>query len=88
MSEKIASARPARHCGQNAVCTHFGNEFFASFHTTDSKSRLIPLTPKHKRAVENVRDQIWKFYERLKAYRAAPSETQRVRLADEFDRLT
>jgi len=194
----------ARHCGQNAVCTHFGNELFASFHTTDSKSRLnflqllcqpderyslndemllslellgapkvlqqriaalgeaaylgrqsfakqldrwkitseahrtlvceaalygtllterwydnlglisddapqfklgcfvhglcwlhaerkvsrlIPLTPKHKQAVENVRDQIWKFYERLKAYRAAPRETQRVILADEFDRL-
>jgi len=194
----------ARHCGQNAVCTHFGNEFFASFHTTDSKSRLnflqllcqpeeryslneemllslellgapqvlldriatlkeatylgrekfakqlnrwkivkqshrtlvceaalygtllterwydnlglvsddapqfklgcfvhglcwvhaerkvsrlIPLTPKHKLAVENVRDQIWKFYERLKTYRAAPSEKQRTRLADEFDRL-
>jgi hypothetical protein len=27
----------ARHCGQNAVCTHIGNELFASFHTTDSK---------------------------------------------------
>lgn len=194
----------ARHCGQNAVCTHFGNAFFASFHTTDSKSRLnflqllcqpeeryslneemllslellgapqvlldriaalgeaaylgreafakqldcwkitseshrtlvceaalygtllaerwydnlglvsddapqfklgcfvhglcwvhaerkvsrlIPLTPKHKQAVEKVRDQIWKFYERLKAYRAAPGEKQRVRLAAQFDRL-
>jgi hypothetical protein len=30
----------ARHCGKNAVCTHIGNELFASFHTTDSKSRL------------------------------------------------
>ena len=30
----------ARHRGQHAVCTHFGNELFASFHTTDSKSRL------------------------------------------------
>jgi hypothetical protein len=194
----------ARHCGQNAVCTHIGNEFFASFHTTDSKSRLnflrllcqpeerysvneemlmslelleapqvlqnrmatlgeaaylgreaftrqlnrwkitsqahrtlvceaalygtllterwydnlglvsddapqfkllgfmhglcwvhaerkvsrlIPLTPKQKQAVENVRDQIWKYYERLKAYRAAPDETQRARLAAQFDRL-
>jgi len=194
----------ARHCGQNAVCTHFGNELFASFHTTDSKSRLnflrllcqpeeryslneemlmclemsgapqvlvdrmaaleeaayvgreafeqqldrwkittvahrtrvceaalygtlltehwydnlglvsddapqfkllgfvhglcwvhaerkvsrlIPLTPQHQQAVENVRDQIWKFYERLQVYRAAPSETQRAQLADEFDRL-
>jgi hypothetical protein len=194
----------ARHRGQNAVCTHFGNELFASFHTTDSKSRLnflqllcqpeeryslndemrvslelmgapqvllkqiaalgeaaylgreafakqldrwkitsekhrtlvceaalygtlltehwydnlglvsddapqfkllgfvhglcwvhaerkvsrlIPLTPKHKQAVENVRDQIWKFYERLKVYRAAPDETERAQLAAEFDRL-
>jgi hypothetical protein len=194
----------ARHCGQNAVCTHIGNEFFASFHTTDSKSRLnflrllcqpaecyalneemlmslellgapqvlqdriaaldeatyagreafdkqldawgiesethrtwvceaalygtlltekwyenlglvsddapqfkllgfvhglcwvhaerkvsrlIPLTPKHQQAVEKVRGQIWKFYERLQAYRAAPRESQRLRLAAQFDRL-
>jgi hypothetical protein len=30
----------ARHRGQPAVCTHIGNELFASFTTTDSKSRL------------------------------------------------
>lgn len=30
----------ARHCGKSAVCTHIGNEWFASFTTTDSKSRL------------------------------------------------
>jgi hypothetical protein len=30
----------ARHCGKPAVCTHIGNELFASFTTTDSKSRL------------------------------------------------
>jgi hypothetical protein len=30
----------ARHRGQNAVCTHLGNAWFASFQTTDSKSRL------------------------------------------------
>lgn len=30
----------ARHQGQPAVCTHIGNELFASFTTTDSKSRL------------------------------------------------
>jgi hypothetical protein len=194
----------ARHCGQNAVCTHIGNEFFASFHTTDSKSRLnflrllcqpeeryslneemllslewlgapqkiqnrmaakkeatyvgreaflkqltrwgikqeshctvvceaalygtllteswydnlglvsddapqfklfgfvhglcwvhaerkvsrlLPLTPQHQQAVEKVRDQIWKYYERLKAYRAAPNEPRRTRLTAEFDRL-
>lgn len=35
----------ARHRGQNAVCTHLGNALFASFHTTDSKSRLNFLRP-------------------------------------------
>ena len=30
----------ARHKGKAAVCTHIGNELFASFSTTDSKSRL------------------------------------------------
>lgn len=30
----------ARHRGQPAVCTHIGNQWFASFTTTDSKSRL------------------------------------------------
>jgi hypothetical protein len=194
----------ARHCGKNAVCTHIGNELFASFHTTGSKSRLnflqllcqpeerytlneemltclemlgaprklqrrmaklreatfvgreafskqlsrwriknekhrtlvceaalygtlltekwyddlalvsddapqfklfgfvhglcwvhaerkvsrlIPLTPQHKQAVERVRDEIWKFYQRLKDYQAAPSEAESQRLAAEFDRL-
>ena len=56
-------------------------------HAERKVSRLIPLTPKQKQAVEKVRDQIWKFYERLKAYRAEPSETQRTRLAAQFDRL-
>jgi hypothetical protein len=30
----------ARHQGQNGVCTHIGNEWFAWFETTDSKSRI------------------------------------------------
>jgi len=30
----------ARHLGKAAVCTHIGNEWFALFSTTDSKSRL------------------------------------------------
>ena len=30
----------ARHEGKNGYCTHIGNEFFATFHSTDSKSRI------------------------------------------------
>lgn len=30
----------ARHKGENGYCTHIGNEVFASFHSTHSKSRI------------------------------------------------
>ena len=30
----------ARHEGKNGYCTHIGNDFFATFHSTDSKSRI------------------------------------------------
>ncbi len=56
-------------------------------HAERKVSRLIPLTSKHQQAVERLRDQIWKFYGRLKAYRAAPSPAESKRLAAEFDGL-
>ncbi len=34
----------ARHKGNNGVCTHIGNELFAWFRSTDSKSRINFLT--------------------------------------------
>jgi hypothetical protein len=34
----------ARHKGQNGVCTHIGNDLFAWFKSTDSKSRINFLT--------------------------------------------
>jgi hypothetical protein len=56
-------------------------------HAERKVSRLIPLTPQHRQAVEKVRDEIWTFYDQLKAYRVTPHETQRQQLAAEFDRL-
>ena len=57
-------------------------------HAERKVSRLIPLTSKHQQAVEKVRDQIWKFYQRLQAYRAAPAQSQRRRLETRFDQIT
>jgi len=56
-------------------------------HAERKVSRLIPLTANQRQAVDQVRDQIWKFYQRLKTYRAAPAAAERTRLAAEFDRL-
>lgn len=56
-------------------------------HAERKISRLIPLTTKHKQAVERVRDQIWNFYQRLKGYQAAPSEAQAKRMTAHFNRI-
>lgn len=56
-------------------------------HAERKVSRLIPLTPRHKRAVERVRDQIWKLYRRLQAYGESPSESKRLSLEAKFDNL-
>src|SRR4029077_11890084 len=50
-------------------------------------ARLIPLTASERTAHEAVRDAIWKYYQRLKAYRESPSLQRRARLDNDFDRL-
>lgn len=50
-------------------------------------AQLIPLTDKQRAAHEAVRDAIWGYYQRLKAYRDSPTPTRRTRLENDFDRL-
>jgi hypothetical protein len=50
-------------------------------------ARLIPLTDAHRAAHEAARDGIWRYYQRLKAYRESPTPQWRGRLANDFDRL-
>jgi hypothetical protein len=49
--------------------------------------RLIPLTADQRAAHEAVRDAIWNYYQRLKAYRESPTPQRRGRLENDFDRL-
>jgi hypothetical protein len=57
----------ARHQGKNGYCTQIGNEFFAYFESTDSKSRLNflqVLRGEHRDYVINeVATAYWKKYE-------------------------
>jgi hypothetical protein len=48
---------------------------------------LIPLTDVQRAAHEAARDAIWSYYQRLKAYREAPTPQRRGRLDSDFDRL-
>ena len=50
-------------------------------------AQLIPLTPAQRTAHEAVRDAIWDYYQRLKAYRESPTPMRRARLEKDFDRL-
>src|SRR3954454_771369 len=50
-------------------------------------ARLIPLTAAQRDAHDVVRDAIWKYYQRLKAYRESPTPPRRGRLENDYDRL-
>lgn len=50
-------------------------------------ARLIPLADFQRAAHATVRDAIWSYYQRLKAYREAPTPQGRGRLDNDFDRL-
>ena len=50
-------------------------------------ARLIPLTDAERAAHESVRDAIWKYYQRLKAYRQSPTPQRRGRLEKDFEGL-
>jgi hypothetical protein len=50
-------------------------------------AKLSPCVPEHQRVLADFRRQYWALYRELLAYRAAPSATERARLAAVFDHL-
>ena len=50
-------------------------------------ARLIPLGDAQRAAYDAARDAIWNYYQRLKAYREAPTPQWRGRLESDFDTL-
>ena len=56
-------------------------------HAERHVARLVPMNAKQRRAQERVRDEIWTYYQQLKAYREHPTQRQQRRLDREFDRL-
>jgi len=53
-------------------------------HTERLIHRLIPLNDQHKKAVEQVRAQIWAIYADLKAYKKRPSKREKKRIRKAF----
>jgi hypothetical protein len=56
-------------------------------HAVRHVEELVPETPAQRRAHERTLTAIWKYYRRLKAYRAAPTPQRRAGLQRDFDRI-
>jgi hypothetical protein len=56
-------------------------------HAERHVARLIPLNAREQAAYDRTRDAIWKYYQRLKAYRESPTPRKKARLERDFDRL-
>jgi Transposase IS66 family len=56
-------------------------------HAERSIRKLVPLNPREQEAVDGVRDAVWKYYQRLRAYRESPTPQRKAALERDFDQL-
>ena len=56
-------------------------------HAERRVNRLVPLNRRQRKDQDRVQDEIWTFYQELKAYRQSPGVRRRKRLEREFDRI-
>jgi hypothetical protein len=56
-------------------------------HAERTINKLVGFNALHRRALEEIRTQIWDFYQDLKAYREAPAAENKAALEARFDEL-
>lgn len=56
-------------------------------HAERSIRKLVPLSPREQEAIDGVRDAVWKYYQRLRAYRQSPTPQRKAALLRDFHRL-
>ena len=56
-------------------------------HTERLIHKMIPLNDTHREEIEQIRDQIWRFYADLKGYKEQPDESLRTTLGRRFDEI-
>jgi hypothetical protein len=69
--------------GQFGVLTHAQ----CWVHGDRRLARLNAFNEQYQQAQEGVRQQLWAYYDRLKAYQAAPRQSQKAVLSAQFDKL-
>jgi hypothetical protein len=56
-------------------------------HAERSLRKLLPFNPRERQALERARDDVWKYYQRLRAYRESPTPQRKAGLQRDFDEL-
>jgi hypothetical protein len=56
-------------------------------HAERSLNKLLPMNPRKQEALERVRHEVWKYYQRLRAYRQSPTPRRKEALQRDFRRL-
>lgn len=56
-------------------------------HAERSLRKLLPFNARQREALERARDEVWSYYQRLRAYRESPTPQRRLGLERDFDRL-
>jgi len=56
-------------------------------HAERTLNKLIAPNEEKRKILEDVRKQVWDFYDDLKAYKISPNETKKIQLEDKFDEI-
>lgn len=63
------------------------NHALCWIHAERSINKLIAPSDEKRKILEDVRKQIWDFYDDLKAYKICPDETKKAQLKDRFEEI-
>ena len=61
------------------------NHALCWIHAERTLSKLVAPSDEKRQVLENVRKQVWQFYEELKAYKESPDQKNKALLQQEFD---
>jgi hypothetical protein len=56
-------------------------------HAERSLKKLLAMNPREQEAIDRARDAVWKYYQRLRAYRESPTPQRKAALERDFQRL-
>lgn len=63
------------------------NHALCWIHAERTLSKLLAPSPEKSQILEDVRTQVWQFYDELKAFKESPMEEDKIRLQNQFDEI-